>query len=309
MKLMITYSLFIALAASFTSCVKDDVSNKLTTEGKTIFKVLEAPENKLYFLPFSDVKKVDLFSLRKEAPSATALNTPTTVKLTISPTLISDYNTANGESFEPLPDSLFTLDPSYVKSSATTYTTTFNAGDFAKEFIISLNGAKWNLAHKYAVGVTIADVSGNVISAEQSKIVALVSIQNQWAGSYTSNGYLYHPSAPRPITALGKDVVTAGPSSVTVDLGDLGASGYKALLTIDPATNNVTVTAAPGAAGGTYYMFSSGLPNANPGYTPAWSGSASCNNTYSPSTKSFYLRYGYLGGTGYRVTEEILKLN
>jgi len=71
-------------------------------------------------------------------------------------------------------------------------------------------------------------------------------------------------------------------------------------------TNAVTVTAAPGAAGAPYTMFSAGLPTSNPGYTAAWTGSAECNNTYDPATKTFKLRYGYLGGTGWRVTEEIL---
>ncbi|MEO8416647.1 MAG: hypothetical protein ABI472_23480 [Ginsengibacter sp.] len=56
-------------------------------------------------------------------------------------------------------------------------------------------------------------------------------------------------------------------------------------------------------------MFTSGLPATNPGYTPQWSGSASCNNTYDPASKTFYVRYGYLGSNGWRVTEEAIKLN
>jgi Domain of unknown function (DUF1735)/Domain of unknown function (DUF4361) len=305
------YFSIVAMAFVSLSCVKDDVKNKLTTEGNTYFKVLEAPQNQIFFSPFTDIKSVDLFSLRKDAATSTSLHTSTTVTLNIDPSLISDYNNANGDTYEELPDSLFTLDPTYVKSG-TTYTTTFASGDFAKEFTIKLNGAKWDLAHKYAIGVNIASVGTNSkdkIDADQHSILVLVSIKNQYAGTYTSNGYFYHPASPRALTNISKELVTAGPSSVTCDLGDLGANGYKALFTIDPATNNVTITAAPGAAGGTYTMFTASLPTTNPGYTPAWPGSAQCNNTYDPATKTFFVRYGYTGGTGYRVTEEIIKMD
>src|SRR5664279_304918 len=227
-----------AMAFLSVSCVKDDVKNKLTTEGSTYFKLLEAPENQLFFDPFTEVKKVDLFSLRKDAATNTSLNTPSAVTLNIDPSLITDYNNNNGDTYEELPDSLYTLDPTYVKSG-TTYTTTFASGDFAKEFNINLNGAKWDLAHKYAIGVNIANVGTNKndkIDADQNSIVVLVSIKNQWAGTYTSNGWLYHPASPRALTDITKELVTAGANSVTCDLGDLGGSGYKALFTIDPVT-------------------------------------------------------------------------
>ncbi|SDS92336.1 hypothetical protein SAMN05216490_2100 [Mucilaginibacter mallensis] len=139
--------------------------------------------------------------------------------------------------------------------------------------------------------------------------VAPLPAINKYEGPYTSNGYFYHPSDPRAITNLVKSVLTSGPNSVIVDLGDLGSSGYQAVFTIDPATNNVTITAAPGAGGAPYTMFTSGLPTTNPGYTPQWAGSAACNNTYDPATKTFHVRYGYLGSTGWRVTEEAITMN
>ncbi len=139
--------------------------------------------------------------------------------------------------------------------------------------------------------------------------IAPLPIINKYEGSYTSNGYFYHPSSPRAITNLVKSVLSAGSNSVIVDLGDLGSSGYSALFTIDESTNDLTITAAPGAAGAPYTMFTSGLPVTNPGYSPQWGGSTSCNNTYDPATKTFYVRYGYMGSGGWRVTEEILKMN
>lgn len=301
------WTLLLATALFLSSCIKDDVSNRLNNEGTTLFKIMESPTSSVYLQPFSNVQAIPLFNIRKDAPNAAELNTTTVVKLQSDTSLIGAYDRANGDTYEPLPDSLYTLN-SDITSAGGFYTATFAPGEFAKDFTIKLNGAKWNLSHKYAIGVHLNDVGGKKISADKNTVLVLISIKNQWAGTYKSNGYLYHPSSPRAISGILKNVVTAGPTSVTVDLGDLGGSGYKALLTIDPATNNVNVVAAPGASGGTYYMFSAGLPSSNPGYTAQWSGSASCNNTYDPNTHTFYLRYGYLGGTGYRVTEEILNL-
>src|SRR5437868_8529690 len=134
-------SIFIASlgvsALLFTSCIKD-AAPALGDRGSTIVKLLESPENKIFFEPFTDTRSVSLFSLRKDAATSADLNTPTAVKVKLNPTLVGDYNTANGESFELLPDSLYTLDAGIVKNGQS-YTMTLNSGDFAKDFGIKLN--------------------------------------------------------------------------------------------------------------------------------------------------------------------------
>jgi hypothetical protein len=128
---------------------------------------------------------------------------------------------------------------------------------------------------------------------------------NNYEGNYTSNGYFYHPSSPRATPNVVKTMVTSGANGLLVDLGDLGTSGYRALITINP-NNTLTITGAPGAAGTPYFMFTAGLPDA---YTAAWAGSASCNNTYDQATKTYKVRYGYGAAGAYRVTEEVLVRN
>lgn len=123
-----------------------------------------------------------------------------------------------------------------------------------------------------------------------------------------SDGYIYHPSAPRPITNFPKIFEEISPGVLKIDMGDLGSAGYAAILNIDPLTNRITISAAPGAAGAPYTQFDSGLPSQNPGYTPQWPGSAQCSNLYDPVAREYRLRYGYLGGTGWRVTEEIIRV-
>jgi hypothetical protein len=157
----------------------------------------------------------------------------------------------------------------------------------------------------YALGLELVSAdNGCQIAANMKEVVIKIVIKNIYDADYTSNGYFYHPTAARTIEDLHKTAATVGPNSVLVDLGDLGP-GFQAIFTIDPATNELTIT--PGNAGTpAIVMFTSGLPASTPGYTAQWARSAECNNTYDPVTKSFKVRYGYMGGSGYRVTEEII---
>lgn len=123
-----------------------------------------------------------------------------------------------------------------------------------------------------------------------------------------SNGYLYHPTSPRSISNFTKNLAMISPFVIRVDVGDLGSANFIADFTLDPVTNLIRIAAAPGAAGGVYVQFDTGLPSVNPGYTPQWTGSPQCNNTYDPVLKQYKVRYGYMGGTGYRVVEEIISV-
>lgn len=124
--------------------------------------------------------------------------------------------------------------------------------------------------------------------------------------TYTSvtSGYFYHPTSKRVLGA-NKGWVPSGTNGIIIDVADLGGSGYKALIVVNP-DNTLTITAAPGAAGAPYTMFTSGLPAP---YVAGWLNSAECNNTYDPVTKTYKVRYGYSGADGYRITEEIIALN
>jgi hypothetical protein len=161
---------------------------------------------------------------------------------------------------------------------------------------------------KYGIGfkITSAD-QGYTVAKNLSTMVIAFAIKNQYEGTYHSTGYLYHPSAPRDIDE-DKEVLTVNATTSIVSLGDLGGNDYYAYFEVDPATNAVTITPAAGHATPPLTMFTTGLPTSNPGYTPQWPGSADSNNTYDPATKTFKVRYGYLGGTGWRVTEEHITL-
>lgn len=174
------------MALMFTACIKDDVDDT-TTQGSTFVKLLESPQNAIFFEPFTEIRTVELFSLRKDANSGAELNTPLTVKLTPNPTLITNYNATNSTDYEKLPDSLYTLDAGNPFASGI-YQMSLGAGEFAKEFTIKLNGAKWNLSKKYALGFTINDAGGKPVTDGKKDVLVLISIKNKWDGIYVVSG-------------------------------------------------------------------------------------------------------------------------
>lgn len=139
----------------------------------------------------------------------------------------------------------------------------------------------------------------DMLSVDPSKVDMTIATR-----SAVTTGYFYHPSNSRILGAT-KSWTPSGANGIIIDLGDLGSSGYKALIVVNP-NNTLTITAAPEAAGAPYTMFTVGLPGP---YTASWISSAECNNTYDPVTKTYKVRYGYSGSNGYRVTEEIITLN
>lgn len=171
-----------------------------------------------------------------------------------------------------------------------------------------------DLSLKYGVGFTISSVSDNefAVASNLKDVVVGIVIKNKYDAEYDFvGGYFYHPSAPRaqPNSSSGetKLLQTFSPTAVTCPLGDLGSIGYYVLLDVDPVTNKVTITPDPGhPTTPPIEQFDDALPTVNPGYTPQWERSGECSNIYDPATKTYYLRYAYVGSTGYRVTEEIL---
>lgn len=217
------------------------------------------------------------------------------VTVALDSTLVNAYDTANAAMYATPASSLFSIvDPvvTIPKGSHTGYVQIkFKPSDFL--------GGNWALGFR----ITAIQESGYTISGNLSTGITVIIVKNQYDGTYHSTGYLYHPSAPRAIDEI-KQLTTISANSVACGFGDLGGAGYVALLTVDPSTNKVSISDY--STGIPIVGFAGGLPATNPGYTPQWSGSSQCNNTYDPATKTFYIRMGYMGSTGWRVSEEIL---
>lgn len=243
----------------------------------------------------SDNDTVDLYiDLDYQAKTTSEV----TVKIAFDDAKRIAYNTANNKDFQPVTTDM-------VKLLNTTIT--IPAGERVGQTKLVIKQNLFDPAVSYMFPVSITE-SGVTLSQNLNTRYYNI-IGNPLAGNYSDVGYFYHPTASRAIPMDVKTLLPVSPTVLQVDLGDLGSAGYIAYIEVDPTNNHVKISDPPG-----YYnddnnflvQFDNGLPDSNPGYTPAWVGSPLCNNTYDPATKTLRLRYGYMGGSGWRVTEEIL---
>jgi len=213
----------LVLAVGFTSCIKKEVT-PLADEGNTFVKILESRENQVFLSPFSDIKPIQLFSVRRDASSAENLQKSTPLVLTRVDGLVTRYNAANGSDFELLPDSLYTLSPAFTRAG-NIYNATFNAGDFAREFIINLNGAKWNLSKKYAIGFALTSAGNLTKASGKDSIIVLISVKNKYDGFYRLKGV--HNRSPYNFPFdVDMEMHTTGVNTVRFYFSAAGAFGH-----------------------------------------------------------------------------------
>lgn len=302
MKKIISSSLLVAaLAVGFTGCLKDKqfedhlygITDPGTQPPGVGFPLAAKAKNTVGLNAGATAVQAVNDVVYVNLESGKAASSPVNVTLQANDALRTAYNTANGTSIQALPANLYTLAP----------TITIPAGDRNAQIPVNVsNTTSLDPNKSYGIGVTIASVDGGYTVASNLKNLLIeFTVKNKYHGTYKSVGYIYHPSAPRAVDQVD-DVLTAGANSVTIPFGDLGTAGYVGLITVDQATNKLTIGSAPGAPA--FTQMDAGLPTTSPGYTPQWAGSAECDNTYDPATKTFKLRYGYVGGTGWRVIEE-----
>ena len=135
-------------------------------------------------------------------------------------------------------------------------------------------GNSWELSY-----VSVMEDGRKVVNNATTNI----AVANIYAGFYDCVGVFTHPTAgPRPINEK-KFLTPLSAYSCRIPAGDLGASGYSVVITVDPVTNDVS--------------FSGGAP------TDMYPSSTE-RSYYEPSTGKFYLHYFYVGGTGNRVIDE-----
>lgn len=266
----------------------------LNDKGQTVIKFAEAPENKLFFSPFNSVKPISLFNLRRDVANQGALNTSAKIKLRENATLLAEYNHDNNTNYEMLPDSLYTLSDPGARI-ADQFIVTFAPNEFAKDFVIQLNGAKWDLSKKYALPLSISDAgTANIISGDKKDIIALISLKNQWDGVYSLRGETLRSGDPvktgrfQPIEmelgTSGVNSVTFGALQVWADGTGVGIGEPTFVINND---NSITISSPGGAinssAAGTTYK-----------------------SRYDPATKTFYAQFTWGAGLASRLATDTL---
>jgi hypothetical protein len=273
------YSLLFILPFLFTSCIKDDLT-ELTDQGSSFLVAGGGTEKELFYNAFTDVKKIPVFDIHRNVNSNAALQIPTTVKLTPARDVLDAYNEAHGETYEWLPASIYTFanEPG-ITFQGEDIILNYGAGDFAKELAVNLDGAKWDLAHKYALAYRIADPGNNKIGAGNETFITMISAKNIWDGVYHYTTSANNTLLPNQDTEV--ELHTVSPTKVKLVPGLLGYYSNEVWYTIDPATNKVSVE------------MNSLLPIAT-----------DPSSVYDPETKTFTLKW--TSNAGARVFEETM---
>jgi hypothetical protein len=281
-------TLFFVVGLVFASCIKDKGNN---------FALQSSPSpNTADFPNQSEIFGLDLTPAPVIITFYVEANSSNNSNPSVDVTIVKNMTVASAAGYEWLPDSSYQL----LNTTATVDPVTKLAAFKIKAF-----PPKIALGHNWGLGFVISAVSNGVVIATNKNYEAIgIGVKNRYDGPYHSNGYFYHPASPRAITNRAKYLATASANSVTTTLGDLG---FGIVITVD-GTNHVTIEdVASGPGIGPTTQLASLAAGSPPAYAPfAGSNPALYNNTYNPVTQTFYLRYGYLGGTGWRDIEEIL---
>ena len=171
------------------SCIKDDVV-PAGDAGKTFLKFNDGPTKAFFYSPFSDIKDVTVFNIRRDPNSEAALNKAQSVTVKLVPQLITDYNTANGTNFELLPANFYTynFEPG-MSVVGSDFTINYAAGEFAKNLAIKLDGAQWlDLSKSYALAYVVTNTAGNTLSTARDTMMTFFSIKNKYDGVYEVSG-------------------------------------------------------------------------------------------------------------------------
>lgn len=229
--------------------------------------------------------QVALVNLLSDEPAEQDIH----VKLALKPSLVSDYNTATGESLQVLPANTYAITSmtALIPKGQRTATLTLQIPDAANNL---------DLTKGYALGLEITSVQepGIVIAQNQKEVLIGIAIKNKYDGIYSMRGYTLRAGFPGQTgNFTGKEIglITAGVSSVDFSKLQIWSDGSGVgigipRLIIDQATNKVVIT-SPGGA--------SNLP----GY----------DSRYEPATRTFYIGFTWGAGPSARVAIDTLVFN
>lgn len=287
MRKILTAGIFLSMIL-FSSCLKDKYQPDIVDNtSRIIAEFTNGSSTQLNSLAVdfgTSFIEVDLAELR--IPPRSVVSKNVTVKIQTNPTLVADYNTANGTAYEVAPATVYQLP--------------------TVEFTLSPNSKKTNVkirvnpslmaGHSYALGFTISNISEGEISTLKKDYIVELKVKNAYEGLYLASGTLTRYSGATTSTPVvgvltideEKNLTTVDQTTVESEMGVYAFTGGFMFLKVDPVTNNVTVSPS---------LLSPAFP------TTAGTG------TYDPATKTFTLSYQYFNGAGaLRVIQETLVL-
>jgi Domain of unknown function (DUF1735)/Domain of unknown function (DUF4361) len=283
-------ALLLTVALAVSSCVKNNgYADTINDSNKFIAEISEAGAEDINSLALNAVPvQEDVVLCEVRIGSKVVPNKAFTIKLKNTPTLITEYNTANSTSYVDMPASAFTG----------SYDIVIPAGKRAANMVIKINKAGLDLSKEYAIGLTVASVDGGAtISSTAKNLVVGFLIKNQYDGDYASSGtrYNFNSSADAPNNyvstapwSFDTHVATVGATTCAVQAANSNGGFGTINITVN-ADNTVTVASTP----------ATGLNALVP--------TAGKTSTYNPTTKTFHLYYEYTNTSGtFRLLDHVL---
>lgn len=220
------------------------------------------------------------FNINVQLDGAADAQSDITVNLGLDANALNKYNTENGTGYVAPPAAVYT-----IPTSLTIKKGSRSAQGQAK---ITVNGS-YDFSESYAIPIAITSTSNSApVSSNFGKAIYSFGVRNVYDGLYTVKGYVSHPNAS--FTGPWSDdycgdfaLITTGQSSVDLDPGQpfsnngsLAVFGVYPRFTVNTSTNKVTITDAAGSLASVESF---------PTY----------DSRYDPSTKTFYVKYGWNG--------------
>lgn len=282
----------IASVAIFSGCRKETAADKVggqaANNGKTLVGFPTGMENTTFFDPFTNIKTIDVFSIKKDAKDNADLMKSNNFVVSLLPDAVDNYNENNNTNYQLLPASFYTVvSAPDLTIAGNNYTFKFTNGDFQKTFSIKLDGSKLDLSKTYVLPYKLTNSDGvGIHDASKDTLYAIYAVKNAYDGKYTISGSILRYTGPGttdntlggsypdgvtiPLATIGK---YANSISLLWADGKTGVGGVDGLnLVVDPATNKVTVSATG---------------------NPAVKNDPGSDNYYDPDAKTFHLKFSW----------------
>lgn len=263
---------------------------------KTLIKIMEAEAGPLKTIALDltpGTSTIKLIEIRRDASTASELNSTQVVKVKLQDALISEPSSG---AISELPRTLYTNHPDNPFDGQY-WTVTFNPGEFVKFLKINLDPSQLiTLGGRVGLGFQLAEAPNARISNDFFQVGVEISAKNAYDGVYELTWTNYHPTANPGYTGSTTEIEmhTSGANKVKIYWPLAGAYCAPSILngglsyflgqepeyTINTSTNAVTVqNVASGAT--TFYSMATGF-----------------NSRYEPGTKTIYAKWGYNYGAG-----------
>lgn len=252
MKKIFKYAALLMLASFISSSCIEDGTNEVDGVGKSRFRVPMAENYSLTAIDASE-PSAGIFTVYRDAISNSDLNTAVTLNYAIDQTKLDEYNVEH----ELRNDSaVVQLNPSiYTLVGAADGKIEFAPGEASKEVIIELDISTLDFSTRYAIPFVFSSTDIEVSKTSEFAIIE-VGVKNKYDGVYSYTGHVgRYDAATCELIELGGPVEpgvtvelsTTGANSVSMVAlwatgGGIGGIGSAQMVTINPTTNEVTLT-------------------------------------------------------------------